>query len=63
MQAWLHRTRMQGVTLRDQKSRPCTGEGENWARGENVMKGYYATGNDREVLTPDGWFRTVISSG
>ena len=38
---------------------PVTGEGEIWAKGENVMLGYYK--NDiktREVMTGDGWFKT-----
>lgn len=36
-----------------------SGEGEIWARGPNIMKGYYKEPDmTREVLTPDGWFKT-----
>jgi long-chain acyl-CoA synthetase len=36
-----------------------TGEGEIWARGATVMKGYFKEPEmTSEVITPDGWFRT-----
>ena len=50
---------MEGVTLKISHPDPATGEGEVWARGENVMRGYFKDpAMTAEVLTPDGWFRT-----
>lgn len=36
-----------------------TGEGEIWARGQNIMLGYYKNESiTKDVLTSDGWFKT-----
>ena len=50
---------MEGVELMIHNPDRVTGEGEIWAKGPNVMQGYYKEPElTKEVLTSEGWFKT-----
>lgn len=51
--------KIEGIELIINNPDKKTGEGEIWAKGPNIMQGYYKEPDmTREVLTPDGWFKT-----
>ena len=50
---------IEGIELKINNPDNKTGEGEIWARGATVMKGYYKEPDmTAEVITRDGWFKT-----
>ncbi len=50
---------IEGIEYKLNDVNPKTGEGELWAKGSSIMKGYYKEPElTKQVLTDDGWFNT-----
>ncbi len=50
---------IEGIELKINNPDEKTGEGEIWAKGATIMKGYYKEPDmTAEVITKDGWFKT-----
>ena len=51
--------KIEGIELIINNPDKKSGEGEIWAKGPTIMKGYYKEPEmTKEVLSPDGWFKT-----